>query len=308
MSTMFKKLFLALLGVVGILTISQTFAADEGNNILDALQGDNAAWTTSIVASWPTATSVNIEFPIFSTNGEQIMNYAISYVKDKSIAGADLSDIKKVTFEWDKVKVDNGKVTLVLDWLVAESTYNFVVSPINKEGTELELSDEFSFKTLSAAAATANTTNTTDGNILNEWANGENMLWSADTASANFTYSLDNNKVTVSWKAISGATKFSFSTKEATQSTYTYVGDVDISKESYTFVISTKWLHTVKIVPVDNAGASMGVERTLAIKIDAIVTPDGKGTPATGAGLNLILMSTFLMMLMYVVYRFRNTK
>ena len=52
----------------------------------------------------------------------------------------------------------------------------------------------------------------------------------------------------------------------------------------------------------------MGVERTLAIKIDAIVTPDGKGTPATGAWLNLILMSTFLMMLMYVVYRFRNTK
>lgn len=305
MSTMLKKLFLALLSVVGILTISQTFAADEGNNILDALQGDNATWTTSIVATWPTTTSVNVEFPIFTTNGEQIMNYAISYVKDKSIAGADLSDIKKVTFEGEKVKVANGKVTLLLDGLVAESTYNFVVSPINKEGTELELSDEFSFKTLSAAAAT---TTTTDGNILNEGTNGENMLWSADTASANFTYVLDNNKVTVSWKAISGATKFSFSTKEATQSTYTYVGDVDISKESYTFVISKKWLHTVKIVPVDNAGASMGVERTLAIKIDAIVTPDWKGTPATGAWLNLILMSTFLMMLMYVVYRFRNTK
>lgn len=303
---MFKKLFLALLSVVGILTISQTFAADWGNNILDALQGDNATWTTSIVTTWPTSTSVNVEFPIFTTNGEQIMNYAISYVKDKSIAGADLSDIKKVTFEGDKVKVAAWKVTLVLDGLVAESTYNFVVSPINKEGTELELSDEFSFKTLSVAAATAATQ--WNGNILDEWTNGDNLQWAADTASANFTYVLDNNKVTVSWKAISGATKFSFSTKEATQSTYTYVWDVAISAESYSFVISKKWLHTVKIVPVDNAGASVGIERTLAIKVDAVVTPSGVWTPATWAGLNLILMSTFLMMLMYVVYRFRNTK
>lgn len=304
MSSMLKKLFLALLGVVGIFTISQTFAADEGNNILDALQGDNASWTTSIVTSWPTTTTVNVEFPIFVTNGEQIKNYAISYVKDKSIAGADLSDIKKVTFEGDKVKITDSKVTLLLDWLVAGSTYNFVVSPINNEGTELELSDEFSFKTLATNAPVT----TTADNMLNEGTNGENMLGAADTASANFTYILDNNKVTVSWKAISGATKFSFSTKEATQSTYTYVGDVDISKESYTFVISKKGLHTVKIVPVDNAGTVMGVERTLAIKIDALTTPTGTGTPATGAGLNLILMSTFLMMLMYVVYRFRNTK
>lgn len=307
MSNKLKKLFFALLSVVGIATLSQTFAADQGNNILDALQGDNSTWTTSIVASWPTATTVNIEFPVFTSNGEQIMNYAISYVKDKSIAGADLSDIKKVTFEWDKVKVDAGKVTLVLDWLVADSTYNFVVSPINKEWTELELSDEFSFKTLTAEAA-ANNNNQWTTDILNEgWAT-DTMQWAADTASANFTYVLDNNKVTVVWKAISWASKFSFSTKEATQSTYSYVGDVDISKESYTFVISTKWLHTVKIVPVDNAWKTVGIERTLAIKIDAVTTPSGKGTPATGAWLNLILMSTFLMMLIYVVYRFRSTK
>lgn len=154
-----------MFSIVGIITISHTYAADEANNnILDALQGDNASWTTSIVATGPTATSVNIEFPVFSANGEQIMNYAISYVKDKSIAGADLSDIKKVTFEGDKVKLDSGKVTLVLDGLVASSTYNFVVSPINKEGVELELSDEFSFKTTAAGAATTTTTtNTTNG-------------------------------------------------------------------------------------------------------------------------------------------------
>ena len=51
MSNKLKKLFFALLSVVGIATLSQTFAADQGNNILDALQGDNSTWTTSIVAT-----------------------------------------------------------------------------------------------------------------------------------------------------------------------------------------------------------------------------------------------------------------
>jgi hypothetical protein len=304
MSTIVKKLFLGLCSFVGIVAISQTFAAD--NNILNALQGDNATWTTSIVATWPTTTGIMIQFPVFSTNGEKIMNYAISYVKDKSIAGANISDIKKVTFEGDKVKVNNDKVTLILDWLTADSTYNFVVSPINKEGNELELSDEFTFKTL-AVNATNNTPDPTT--MLNEWGNTDTMLWAADTASALLTYVLNDNKVTVTWKTISGASKFNFSTKEATQSVYTNLGSVDVSKEQYEFTITKKGLHTVKIVPVDNAGKTVGVEKTLSIKIDTIATPEkGKGTPATGAGLNLILMSTFLMMLMYVVYRFRTTK
>jgi hypothetical protein len=46
----------------------------------------------------------------------------------------------------------------------------------------------------------------------------------------------------------------------------------------------------------------------LSVKIDAVTPVGGKGTPATGPALNLILMSTFLMMLIYVVYRFRTTK
>jgi hypothetical protein len=303
---MIKKLFLALFGVIGIFTISQTFAAEQETNILDAL-GGNAEWAASIVLTWTTATSVNIEFPVFVTNGEQIQNYAVSYVKWKSIIGADLTDMKKSVFEGDKIKIENDKVTLVFDGLEAETRYFFVVVPINKEGSELEPSDERDFTTLSAAEAAAimNPPTTT------EW--GENptdptMQWAANTESANFTYKLNNNRVTVSWKAISWATKFSFSSKEATQSTYTDLGDELISKQTFSFVINKKWMHTLKIVPIDDAWAVMGVEKTLSIKIDTVVAPDGKWTPATGTWLNLILMSTFLMMLMYVVYRFRNTR
>jgi hypothetical protein len=96
--------------------------------------------------------------------------------------------------------------------------------------------------------------------------------------------------------------------KEATAAQYTYLGDADISSESYNFLIWKTGLFTVKVVPVDGAGNPAWVERTLTIKIDDLNPPSGTWTPPTGAGLNLILMSTFLLMLVYVVYRFRNTK
>ncbi len=230
------------------------------------------------------------------------MNYAVSYVKDKSIASADITDIKKATFEGNAVKVVNGKINIVLEWLTASSSYNYIVSPINKEGVELELSDEFTFQT-TADGAQQNTTPTTDTTTTNE-----PLAGSADTASANFTYTLDNNRVTVKWNAIAWAAKFSFSTKELTQSTYTFLSDVNVTSETYSFVIGKVGSHTVKIVPIDAAGNVVGAERVLAIKVDAVSTPTGTGTPATWAGLNLILMSTFLMMLVYVVYRFRTTK
>lgn len=303
MRKVLKKIFLAITTVATAVTLSQAFAADQGNNILDALNWDNAAWTTSIVATGPTATSVTLEFPIFVANGEQIMNYAVSYVKDKSIASADITDIKKATFEGDAVKNVNGKINITLEGLTASSTYNYIVSPINKEGVELELSDEFSFKTLADWATQNTTTQTTDTNTTNE-----PLAWSADTASANFTYTLDNNRVTVKWNAIAWAAKFSFSTKELTQATYTFLSDVNVTAETYSFVIGKVGSHTVKIVPIDAAWNVVWAERVLAIKVDSVSTPTGTGTPATWAGLNLILMSTFLMMLVYVVYRFRTTK
>ena len=296
-----KKIFVAFAIAMNVFQLSSVLAADSGQtNILEALNDDNSTWASSITTTNIKDTSADIEFPVLTANNEQIMNYAISYVKDKTIASADLTDIKKVTFEGEKVKLDAGKITLVLDGLVPSSTYNFVVTPINKEGTELDLSDETGFKTL--AAWTGNPTNTTNGN------NDEPMLWAADTASANFTYIVDNSKVTVKWDSIPGASKFAFSMKEAVESNYTNVGEELITKESYTFTISKKGLFTVKIIPIDIDGNTVGAERSLSIKIDDISAPTWVGTPATGAGLNLILMSTFLMMLVYVVYRFRNTK
>ncbi len=295
MSNFLKKIFFALLAMVSIVSLGYTQAADTGSVIGD----ENPNWGSSVVASGPTANSFSVVFPVYKSNGEQITTYAISYTVGIPIAQADIPDIKKVPFEWDKVQIVGDTVTLVLDNLKASTSYSFVIIPINKEGTELVISNPVEVQTTAANAAT-------DTTLLND--GSETLLGAADTASANFTYVVNDNKVTVKRQVIQGASKFAFSMKEAIDATYTNVGEELISKGSYTFVIGKKGLFTVKIVPIDAAGQSAWVERTLSIKIDAVTATPGKWTPATGAGLNLILMSTFLLMLIYVVYRFRTTK
>ena len=161
----------------------------------------------------------------------------------------------------------------------------------------LTTSDQKSFTTLASETAVEPVTTTT-----------EPVLGSADTSAANFTYVLSGNNVTVKWKEITGATKFTFASKESTGTTYTNVGSELVSKEKFTFLIPTIGLYSIKIVPVDADGNVVGAEQILTVKITATVSTPGKGTPATGPALNLVLMSTFLLMLVYVVYRFRTTK
>lgn len=297
------KAIVAILGIVALFGLVHTQAAD--NNLLDALGGGGSSWASSITSTGPTATSVKIEFPVYTAGGEKIMNYAVSYVKGKSIASADLTDIKKVVFSntsnSDKIAIADDKVTLTMDSLSANSTYNYVVTPINKEGTELDPSDEVSFTT----TAGGDTVTATAGN--GSGSSNETVLGAADTASANITYAVSGSKVTLKWAAIAGASKFMFSMKEANASTYKNIGEEMVSKETFSFVVGEKGLYSVKIVPVDTNGATAGAEKVLSIKIETLSPVDGKGTPATGPALNMILMSTFLLMLIYVVYRFRTT-
>jgi hypothetical protein len=294
------KILFALLGVIAIIGATQiSHAAD--NNLLNALGTEAPSWSTSVTSTGTTDTTVKIQFPLYTSNNEKIMNYSVSYVKGKKIIDADLTEIKKDTFAGEKVVVDGETATVTLENLSAESTYEFVVTPINKEGTELTPSDPITFTTLAVGQGTTQT-NTTANN-----GNGE-QLPAADTAGANFTYTLSGSKVTLKWKSIAGASKFQISMKEATAASYTSIGEEQVSKESYAFVIDKKGQYNVKIVPVDAQGAPAGSEKILTVKVSEVSSIPGKGTPATGAGMNLILMSTFLMMLMYVVYRFRTTK
>ncbi len=66
--------------------------------------------------------------------------------------------------------------------------------------------------------------------------------------------------------------------------------------------------YNIKINGMDANGNVVGSERVLNAKVATITTPPGKGVPQTGPALNIILMSTFLLMLVYVVYKFRGAK
>jgi hypothetical protein len=242
------KILFALFGVIAIIGATQiSHAAD--NNLLNALGTETPTWSTSITSTGPTDTTVKIQFPLYTSNNEKIMNYSVSYVKGKKIIDADLTEIKKDTFAGEKVVIDGDTATLTLGKLTAESTYEFVVTPINKEGTELTPSDPMSFTTLKAGQAAATTTNTTPDTTANN-GNGE-QLPAADTAGANFTYTLSGSKVTLKWKSIAGASKFQISMKEATASSYTSIGEEQVSKESYSFVIDKLFQLTHKALLQD---------------------------------------------------------
>jgi hypothetical protein len=107
-----------------------------------------------------------IQFPIFTSNGERITSYSVSYVKGKSIAEADLSDIKETSFAGDKVLINNDTGTLLLDKLTPGSTYDFVVTPINKEGTKLDTSDAKQFMTLTSDVLAGANSGNGDENVL----------------------------------------------------------------------------------------------------------------------------------------------
>ena len=287
--------FLAICAVFGSLYVSH--ASD--TSIIDALGWTAAQFGTNITITWISTTQAKIIFPLHVANGETIMNYDISYAtKSLDSTEAEVSDIKKVVFSNGSFKTQNGNAELLLTGLVANTTYYFVIQPINKEWGLLTTSDQKSFKTLASETAVEPVTTTTT----------EPVLGAADTSAANFTFVLSGNNVTVKWNEITGATKFTFASKESTGTTYTNVGSELVSKEKFVFVIPTIGLYSIKITPVDADGNVVGAEKILTVKITATVSTPGKGTPATGPALNLVLMSTFLLMLVYVVYRFRTTK
>ena len=307
-----KKLLISFFWCITLLAFSHTFAAN--GSLADSLGDNSQSWVTTITYTGVSSTSVKIQFPVFTSNGEKIVSYSVSYVKGKSIAEADLSDIKETVFTAGKVVIDSkGTVTLLLDGLSPSSKYNFVVTPVNKEWTKLDTSDaqEFTTPAVGSSAKQPGTQAPTpapvsapqDSTNVTDWT----VLGSADTATANFTYSLSGSNVTVKWSPISWVAKFTFSTKSATESTYSSVWEEEVSKGNYSFVIGKKWLFSVKVVPIDAWGNKVGAEKVLSIKIEKVSSVTGKGLPATWPALNLILMSTFLMMLIYVVYRFRTT-
>lgn len=114
--------------------------------------------------------------------------------------------------------------------------------------------------------------------------------------------------VTLNWKATPSINTYRFSLKNINDQDYKAAGSSKASAQQFSFVVSKAGSYNVKIIGTDANGNNIGSERILNVKVDTISNIPGKGKPQTGPALNIILMSTFLMMLVYVVYKFRRAK
>jgi|GEM_PF-2445657 len=286
-----------LAATVGLAVVTSVSLAAEDTSI-DSIFGSTTSrgFTPSdvITTTGATSTGIIIEAPVVQANGENILQYSVVYSEGKSISIAEPQDLFEEKITLESSEVVNGGIKLALDDLKPGTLYYFIIKPTNKDGISGDFSTEGSFTTL------GNTTDTT--------LNDPGSLGAPTDANANFTYIVSGSKVTLKWNATSSVDRYQFSLKNINDADYKALGSARAADESFSFVISKAGSYNVRIIGTDTNGNTVGSERVLNMKIDTISTPPGKGVPQTGPGLNIILMSTFLMMLIYVVYKFRGAK
>lgn len=298
MQTWSKKLLgYTLAATAGLAVVTSISLAAEDTSI-DSIFGSTTSWgftpSDVITTTGTTSTGVTIQAPVVQANGEDILQYSIVYSEGKSISVAEPQDLfeKKITLE--SSDVNNGTIELDLDGLKAGTLYYFIIKPTNKDGISGDFSTEGSFTTLGSAQDTTSNNDTT--------------LGAPTDANANFTYVVSGANVTLKWNGSDSVSKYQFSLKNINDADYKLLGSAKGTDGSFSFVVSKAGSYNVKIVGTDANGNTVGSERILNVKVEKISDVPGKGTPQTGPALNIILMSTFLLMLVYVVYKFRGAK
>lgn len=298
MHTWSKKLLgYTLAATAGLALISSISLAAEDTSI-DSIFGSTTSrgFTPSdiIVTTGTTPTSTIVKAPVVQANGEYILQYSIVYSEGKSISIAEPQDLFEEKFTLENNDVVNNMIELELKDLKAGTLYYFIIKPTNKDGISGDFSTEESFTTPGAGQETTTTTTPVVG--------------APSDVDPNFTYDVSGSKVTVKWDQTDAASKYEFSLKNINDTNYTLLGSADDTDEMFSFVVNTAGSYNIKITGMDANGNVIGSERVLNAKVATISTPPGKGVPETGPGLNIILMSTFLMMLIYVIYKFRGAK
>lgn len=300
MQTWSKKLLGCTLAVtLGIAVVTSVSLAAEDDSI-DSIFGSTTSWgftpSDVITTTGTSSTGTTIVAPVVKANGEDILQYSVVYSEGKSISVAEPQDLFEQKITLESSDVVNEMIELDVNNLKAGTLYYFIIKPTNKDGISGDFSTEGSFTTLGADQVTT-TDNTPD-----------DTLGAPTDANANFTYVVSGSKVTLKWNATTAVDRYQFSLKNINDTDYKALGSAKASDETFSFVVSKAGSYNVRIIGTDANGNTVGSERILNTKVDTISTPPGKGTPQTGPGLTIILMSTFLMMLIYVVYKFRGAK
>lgn len=300
MQTWSKKILGCAVAVtMGIAVVSSvSMAADDSS--IDSIFGSTTSWgftpSDVITTTGTSSTGTTIVAPVVKANGEDILQYSVVYSEGKSISVAEPQDLFEQKITLESSDIVNGMIELDVNNLKAGTLYYFIIKPTNKDGISGDFSTEGSFTTLGSDQMT--TTNNP----------GDNSLGAPTDANANFTYVVSGSKVTLKWNATAAVDKYQFSLKNINDADYRALGNARGADEMFSFVVSKAGSYNIRIIGSDANGSTVGSERILNIKVDTISTPPGKGVPQTGPGLTIILMSTFLMMLIYVVYKFRGAK
>ncbi len=293
-----KVLGYTLAATAGLAVItSVSLAADSS---IDSIFGSTISWgftpSDVITATGMTTTGAIIQAPVVKANGENILQYSVVYSVGKSISVAEPQDLFEQKFTLDAAAVSQGTVQLQVTGLKVGTLYYFIIKPTNKDGISGDFSTEGSFTTLGS----------TPDNIPD--APVDTSVGAPTDANVNFTYVVSGSNVMLKWNASAAVSNYQFSLKNINDTDYKSVGNAKSTDQQFSFVVSKAGSYNVKIVGMDANGNTVGSERILNVKVDTISDVPGKGTPQTGPGLNIILMSTFLMMLIYVVYKFRGAK
>lgn len=306
MQTWLKKVIGYSLAATAGLTLvtSLALAADNSGSSLDSIFGSTTSWgfapSDVIMATGNTSTGVIIMAPVVTANGENILQYSVVYSIGKSISVAEPQDLLEQKITIDAASITNNTIQLQLTGLKAGTLYYFIIKPTNKDGISGDFSSEGSFTTLGSLPAPSNNpTNTPDTTT---------PLGAAAQTDPNFLYTITSGTTTLTWTAPSDVNTYWFSLKNINDTDYKAAGSAKATAQQFSFVVTKTGSYNVKIVGTDANGNPVGSERILNVKIDVIADVPGKGKPQTGPALNIILMSTFLMMLVYVVYKFRGAR
>lgn len=277
----------------GALIASVSYAAENIDSIFGSTTSRGFTPSDVLQTTGATDSTITIQAPVVQANGENILQYSVVYSEGKSISVAEPQDLVEAKFTLEASSIVNNTIELPLSGLKAGTLYYFIIKPTNKDSISGDFSSESSFTTLGNAPA-----------------GDDPMLGAANDSNANFTYVLSSGTVTLKWNTATtdGVSKYVFSLKNISEKDYKSLGEANVSEGKFAFVVTKVGSYNVKIIGYDAGGNQVGAERVLNVKVDNVSNVPGKGNPETGPALNIILMSTFLMMLVYVVYKFRGTK
>lgn len=267
-------------------------------DILDALGGDYE-YAGPEVIEVPLAT-ITVDSAMIKTTqilyeGTPIDMYRVYYSTNTIADFLDVSDLKEVDLNIESTLANT--VELKLEGLMEATTYYLIVAPVDPNDATADpldlISDEVQFTTKATAPVVEDSVETDDfdGMYVND-----------------ISYTYIDNKVTVTWNAMSEVQTVWLSIKMADASTYAKLADVPATAGQYTFTVQEAWLHLLKVETKNLNGEVFGKEQIQSIKVDEVLEAEIWVAPPVGPATNMMIAIVLLAMLSGYVYQYRKVE